>query len=78
VTRYVSHVRDSIDLKRMMILVWLSVFPAMFWGIYNNVVHQAIPVLHHIYSGEQLQRLQAGDQYYRLAQDPVRRRNHPV
>lgn len=31
VTRNGSHVRDTIDLKRMMILVWLSVFPAMFW-----------------------------------------------
>ena len=30
-----THVRDSIDLKRMMITVWLAVFPAMFWGMYN-------------------------------------------
>ena len=27
-----THVRDSIDLKRIMITVWLAVFPAMFWG----------------------------------------------
>ncbi len=32
VTRGASHVRDAIDLKRMMILVWLAVFPAMFWA----------------------------------------------
>ncbi len=30
-----THVRDSIDLKRIMIMVWLAVFPAMFWGMYN-------------------------------------------
>jgi Na+-transporting NADH:ubiquinone oxidoreductase subunit B len=30
-----THVRDSIDLKRVMITVWLAVFPAMFWGMYN-------------------------------------------
>ena len=30
-----THVRDSIDLKRIMITVWLAVFPAMFWGMYN-------------------------------------------
>lgn len=58
---------DAIDLKRMMILVWLAVFPAMFWGMYN-VGHQAIPALHHLYSGDQLQRVLAGDWHYRLAQ----------
>ncbi|KUE79803.1 NADH:ubiquinone reductase (Na(+)-transporting) subunit B [Aeromonas schubertii] len=35
VTRSSSHVRDALDLKRMMIMVWLAVFPAMFWGMYN-------------------------------------------
>ena len=35
VTRGAAHVRDAIDLKRMMILVWFAVFPAMFWGMYN-------------------------------------------
>lgn len=30
-----THVRDSIDLKRIMITVWLAVFPAMFFGMYN-------------------------------------------
>ena len=33
VTRGAAHVRDAIDLKRMMILVWFAVFPAMFWGM---------------------------------------------
>lgn len=36
-----SHVRDGIDLKRIMITVWLCTFPAMFWGMYN-VGHQAL------------------------------------
>lgn len=31
-----THVRDFIDLKRIMIIVWLAVFPAMFWGWYNT------------------------------------------
>lgn len=35
VTRGSSHVRDGIDLKRIMITVWLCTFPAMFWGMYN-------------------------------------------
>lgn len=30
-----SHVRDGIDLKRIMITVWLATFPAMFYGMYN-------------------------------------------
>ncbi|EMJ9776379.1 MULTISPECIES: NADH:ubiquinone reductase (Na(+)-transporting) subunit B [Morganella] len=67
VTRGRSHVRDSIDLKRLMILVWLSVFPAMFWGMYN-VGNQAIPVLLDMYSGAELQQVIAGDWHYRLAE----------
>ncbi|MCG3169712.1 MAG: Na(+)-translocating NADH-quinone reductase subunit B [Pseudomonadales bacterium] len=35
VTRSHAHVRDGIDLKRVMITVWLAVFPAMFYGMYN-------------------------------------------
>ncbi|MDP5054690.1 MAG: NADH:ubiquinone reductase (Na(+)-transporting) subunit B [Congregibacter sp.] len=35
VTRSTAHVRDGIDLKRIMITVWLAVFPAMFYGMYN-------------------------------------------
>lgn len=39
-----THVRDSIDLKRIMIMVWLATFPAMFWGMYNTG-HQAVSAL---------------------------------
>ncbi|TNH04137.1 NADH:ubiquinone reductase (Na(+)-transporting) subunit B [Testudinibacter sp. TR-2022] len=35
VTHKSSHVRDAIDSKRMMVLVWLALFPAMFYGMYN-------------------------------------------
>jgi len=35
VTRSTSHVRDGVDLKRIMITVWLAAFPAMFYGMYN-------------------------------------------
>ncbi|MGE4801985.1 NADH:ubiquinone reductase (Na(+)-transporting) subunit B [Yersinia hibernica] len=67
VTPGASHVRDAIDLKRMMILVWLAVFPAMFWGMYN-VGGQAIPALNQLYSGGELQQIIASDWHYRLAQ----------
>jgi len=35
VTKTTAHVRDGIDLKRMMITVWMCTFPAMFFGMYN-------------------------------------------
>jgi Na+-transporting NADH:ubiquinone oxidoreductase subunit B len=35
VTSSGSHIRDGIDLKRMMITVWFCTFPAMFWGMQN-------------------------------------------
>ena len=35
VTHTSAHVRDGIDLKRIMITVWLCTFPAMFFGMYN-------------------------------------------
>ena len=35
VNKSTTHVRDSIDLKRIMIMVWMATFPAMFYGMYN-------------------------------------------
>lgn len=35
VTKGKTHVRDIIDLKRIMIIVWFAAFPAMFFGWYN-------------------------------------------
>ncbi|WP_120510211.1 NADH:ubiquinone reductase (Na(+)-transporting) subunit B [Photobacterium salinisoli] len=67
VTRTGSHVRDSIDLKRIMIMVWLAVFPAMFWGMYN-VGHQAVVALNHLYAGDQLAAIISGDWHYWLTE----------
>lgn len=44
VTKTTAHVRDGIDLKRMMITVWLCTFPAMFYGMYN-VGYQANTIM---------------------------------
>ena len=46
VTRSAAHVRDGVDLKRIMIMVWLAVFPALFWGLYN-VGNQTVMALGH-------------------------------
>ena len=35
VTKATAHVRDGVDLQRIMITVWFAVFPAMFYGMYN-------------------------------------------
>lgn len=35
VTKTSSHVRDGIDLKRIMITVWFCTFPAMLFGMWN-------------------------------------------
>ena len=50
VTKTTAHVRDGVDLKRIMITVWLCAFPAMFFGMWNigyqaNVIFQANPDL---------------------------------
>lgn len=46
VTNKASHVRDMIDSKRMMILVWLAIFPAMFYGMYNVGVQSILATNH--------------------------------
>ncbi len=50
VTRTTAHVRDGLDLKRMMTTVWLFTFPVMFFGMWNigyqaNTVFAASPEL---------------------------------
>ena len=50
VTKTTAHVRDGVDLKRIMITVWLCAFPAMFFGMWNigyqaNVIFEANPEL---------------------------------
>ncbi len=36
VTRSAPHVRDGIDLKRVMIFVWLAAVPAILAGLWNS------------------------------------------
>lgn len=67
VTRQAPHVRDAIDLKRMMILVWLATFPAIFWGIYN-IGHQAIVALNFSQTAESLPSVVAKCWHYNLVQ----------
>ncbi|SKA47123.1 NADH:ubiquinone reductase (Na(+)-transporting) subunit B [Enterovibrio nigricans] len=67
VTKRGAHIRDSIDLKRIMIMVWMAVFPAMFWGMYNTG-HQAISALNVMYSGEQLATIIGGNWHYWLTE----------
>ncbi|WP_372749458.1 NADH:ubiquinone reductase (Na(+)-transporting) subunit B [Litorivivens sp.] len=43
-TKTTAHVRDGIDLKRIMITVWFCTFPAMFFGMWN-VGYQANSIL---------------------------------
>ncbi|MFH7565480.1 NADH:ubiquinone reductase (Na(+)-transporting) subunit B [Oceanimonas smirnovii] len=66
VTRKSSHVRDSIDLKRIMIMVWMATFPAMFFGMYN-VGGQAIAALTSMYSPADLAGVIDGNWRYSLA-----------
>ena len=35
VTKCTAHVRDGIDLKRMMVAVWVCTFPVIFFGMWN-------------------------------------------
>ncbi|OBT06551.1 NADH:ubiquinone reductase (Na(+)-transporting) subunit B [Vibrio sp. UCD-FRSSP16_10] len=67
VTKTKSHVRDSVDLKRIMIMVWFAVFPAMFWGMYNTG-NQAITALSFLHSGADLASLVAGNWHYWLTE----------
>ncbi len=46
VTRKLTHVRDALDSKRMMILVWLALFPAMFYGMYNVGAQSILAATH--------------------------------
>ncbi|MCL7461653.1 NADH:ubiquinone reductase (Na(+)-transporting) subunit B [Pseudomonas sp. NW5] len=59
VTRTTAHVRDGLDLKRMMITVWLCTFPAMFFGMWNigfqaNQIFAANPELFNAQDGVRL------------------------
>jgi Na+-transporting NADH:ubiquinone oxidoreductase subunit B len=64
VTQGTTHVRDAIDLKRMMIWVWLAALPPALWGVYM-VGQQGLQALNHLYSGEALDQIISYHWYYR-------------
>ena len=50
VAKTTAHVRDGVDLKRIMITVWMCTFPAMFFGMWNagwqaNTAIEAVPAI---------------------------------
>ncbi|WP_439258064.1 NADH:ubiquinone reductase (Na(+)-transporting) subunit B [Lonepinella sp. BR2271] len=65
VTKNGTHVRDAIDSKRMMITVWLALFPAVFYGMYN-VGHQSIHAIASL--GTTVDALAAHDWHYAIVQ----------
>ncbi len=38
-TKNPIHVRDGLDIQKLMVTVWLAAFPAMFFGMYNLGAH---------------------------------------
>ena len=46
VTHASAHVRDGIDLKRIMIAVWLCAFPAMLFGMWNVGYQANLKIIH--------------------------------
>ena len=47
-TKYGSHIRDAVDLKRTMVTVILALLPALIYGIYNTG-YQLLPDRRRIY-----------------------------
>ena len=66
-----THVRDFSDLKRIMIIVWAAVFPAMFWGLYN-VGNQTVGAIATLPNAQEIAStcysLFSGDWHYAIAQ----------
>ena len=66
-----THVRDFSDLKRIMIIVWAAVFPAMFYGLYN-IGNQTIMAIASLPNAQEIATtsysLLSGDWHYALAQ----------
>ena len=66
-----THVRDFAEFKRIMIIVWFAVFPAMFWGFYN-IGNQTVTAIASLPNAmdivSQSYSLFSGDWHYALAQ----------
>jgi Na+-transporting NADH:ubiquinone oxidoreductase subunit B len=58
-TKNPIHVRDGLDIQKLMVTVWLAAFPAMFFGIYN-LGNQSLDYLNQINS------LNTGDWHHYL------------
>ena len=71
VTTGSTHVRDFVDLKRIMIIVWFAVLPAMLWGWYN-VGNQTVGAIASLPNAEDIvsasYRLFSNDYHYALVQ----------
>ena len=48
-TKNPIHVRDGLDIQKLMVTVWLATFPAMFFGMYN-LGNQSLDYLNQINS----------------------------
>ena len=46
------HIRDAVDIQKIMVIVWLATFPAMFFGMYNLGSHslEYLESINHILS----------------------------
>ncbi len=66
-----THVRDFAEYKRIMIIVWFAVFPAMFWGFYN-IGNQTVSAIASLPNAQdivaQSYALFSNDWHYALAQ----------
>ncbi len=58
-TKNPIHVRDGLDIQKLMVTVWLATFPAMFFGMYN-IGNQSLDYLNEI------NRLNTGDWHHYL------------
>ncbi len=71
VTTGKTHVRDFSDLKRIMIIVWLAVFPAMLWGFYN-IGNQTVMAIASMPNAQEIAsasfNILEGDWHYAVAQ----------
>ncbi|CRK85695.1 Na(+)-translocating NADH-quinone reductase subunit B [Candidatus Providencia siddallii] len=66
VTKGCSHIRDAANIKRIMFLVYIAIFPAMFWGIYN-IGNQTILALNYLYDSTELHHIINTNWHYRFA-----------
>ncbi|MEW9824599.1 MAG: NADH:ubiquinone reductase (Na(+)-transporting) subunit B [Candidatus Symbiodolus clandestinus] len=62
-----THVRDAIDLKRMMIWVWIAALLPAAWGVYITG-QQSIQALNQLYSGDSFRQIISDNWHYRAVE----------